>query len=416
MFELYESDCVKKLKELKSSTFQLIYLDPPFFTQKRHALSPRDEEIEYSFSDLWASLNDYLFFMREVLQECRRVLKDQGSIFLHCDKSASHHLRVLLEQIFGEDNFQSEIVWAYKRWSNSKKGLLNSHQIIYFYSNGIDFKFNPIFVDYSPTTNIDQILQSRARNGLGKSAYKRDENGDTVLGEEKKGVPLSDVWNIPFLNPKAKERVGYPTQKPIILLEQIIKIATDPGDWILDPFCGSGTTLVAANLLERNSVGIDISPEAIELSQNRANEPLKSESAVYINGEETFLNKTNYERNLLAALDAIPVERNNGIDGFLRNYLDGFPVAVRIQKPDEDIETAQRKLLSAGKSKHCRKLILIRTNRVNNSFFLGNPIDDSILILDSYDLTISDWVQKNPNEPDLSFKTVDSIHVNDFGG
>ena len=92
--------------------------------------------------------------------------------------------------------------------------------------------------DYSATTNLDQILQDRERDENGKSVYKKDKNGNVVLGKEKKGVPLSDVWEIPYLNPKAKERTGYPTQKPVLLLNQILSIVTDEGDLVLDPFCG----------------------------------------------------------------------------------------------------------------------------------------------------------------------------------
>ena len=106
-----------------------------------------------------------------------------------------------------------------------KKGLLNCHQIIFFYSKTKDFKFNNIYESYSATTNIDQIFQKRVRDENGKTKYKDDGSGNFVLTKKKKGVPLSDVWDIPYLNPKAKERVGYPTQKPIILLERIIKIA-----------------------------------------------------------------------------------------------------------------------------------------------------------------------------------------------
>ena len=102
---------------------------------------------------------------------------------------------------------------------------MNNHQIIFFYSKTKDFKFNTIYTDYSETTNIDQILQDRERDEKGKSRYKVDANGQVVMGQAKKGVPLSDVWEIPYLNPKAKERVGYPTQKPIILLEQIIYLS-----------------------------------------------------------------------------------------------------------------------------------------------------------------------------------------------
>jgi site-specific DNA-methyltransferase (adenine-specific) len=200
---------------------------------------------------------------------------------------------------------------------------------------------------------------------VGKSVYQRNENGDIVIGQEKKGVPLSDVWNIPFLNPKAKERVGYPTQKPILLLEQIIRISTDEGDCVLDPCCGSGTTLVAAKLLGRAYIGLDISMEAVKLSRKRVLQPVKTKSEVLIVGESSFLEKSEYERNILKTIDAIPVERNNGIDGFLKFYVNERPVAIRIQKKSEDLESAKRKLISASESKNCSLMILIRTQRDN---------------------------------------------------
>lgn len=329
--------------------------------------------------------------MREVLLQCKRVLKDTGSIFVHCDRSASHHLRVLLDQIFGPEHFQSEIIWTYRRWSNSKKGLLPAHQTIYFYSKTENFKFNVLFTDYSPTTNIDQILQARARNEQGKSVYRRDQHGNIVTGKEKKGVPLSDVWYIPFLNPKAKERVGYPTQKPVLLLERIIKIATDSGDSVLDPFCGSGTTLVAAKLLGRTYIGIDISRDAFSLSEERLRQPIKSESQLLVVGEEGFRMKSDYERNLLKALDAVPVERNSGINGFL--FIDDQPIPVRIQKDDEDIATARQKLKAASRARQCSSMILIRT-RAENNLCLFETEDDDVLIIDAYDLTIRSWLHK----------------------
>jgi len=388
-------DCREILKTLKCASVDLVYLDPPFFTQKTHFLVTRDYTTKFAFEDRWSSLNEYQSFMRDVLTECRNVLKDTGSIFLHCDKSASHHLRVLLDEIFGIDNFQGEIIWAYKRWSNAKKGLLNSHQTIYFYSKTSDFKFNIIFTEYSPTTNIDQILQARVRNGMGKATYRRDENGNIVLGGEKKGVPLSDVWNIPFLNPKARERAGYPTQKPILLLERIIEISTGSGDCVLDPFCGSGTTLVAAKLLGRTFIGIDISPEAVELSQRRLREPVKSLSQVLIAGEESFLDKTDHERVILKAIGAIPVERNNGIDGFLKFYVNNCPVAVRIQKQGESIEIAKRKLIAASKTKNCELMILVRTQKDVERSFFNDWNDENLLMIDAYDLVISDWIYTN---------------------
>lgn len=215
---IIHGDCVEKLKDIKAESVDLVYFDPPFFTQKTHALTNRDNSKTYQFEDKYASLAVYLELIEKTLIESFRALKNTGSVFLHCDKTASHHIRLVLDNVFGNNNFQSEIVWAYKRWSNSKKGLLNAHQIIFFYSKTADFKFNTLYTDYSATTNLDQILQDREKTSNGKSIYKKDENGNVILGKEKKGVPLSDVWEIPYLNPKAKERTGYPTQKPVLLL------------------------------------------------------------------------------------------------------------------------------------------------------------------------------------------------------
>jgi site-specific DNA-methyltransferase (adenine-specific) len=391
--DVLRGDCREILKSLGDASIDLAYLDPPFFTQKTHALSTRDNSVEYAFEDRWGSLDEYLAFMREVLQACRRVLGEAGSIFLHCDRSAAHHLRVLLDQVFGTDNFQSEIIWAYRRWSSAKKGLLNTHQTIYFYSKTGNFKFNTIYAEYSPTTNVDQILQARVRNGFGKATYLRNEAGEVVIGKEKQGVPLSDVWNIPFLNPKAKERAGYPTQKPILLIERIIAVATDPGDCVLDPFCGSGTTLVAAKLMNRDYIGIDISPDAVRLAEERLRGPVKSESQLLSNGEASFLEKSEAERTILKALDAVPVERNSGIDGILRSYVEGHPVAVRIQKADEDLEVAKRKLMAAGKTKQCARMILVRTHR-NGDYSLFDWTDENVLVIDAYDVAIETWLGK----------------------
>ena len=408
-------NCQEVVKTLAAESIDLVYLDPPFFTQKTHSLITRDNSKEFSFEDKWLSLQDYLAFIQGVLEQCHRVLKSTGSVFLHCDKSASHHLRILLDQIFGGENFQSEIIWAYKRWSNSKKGLLNSHQTIYFYSKTSHFKFNPIYTDYSPTTNIDQILQARVRNHLGKVIYQRDEEGNIVLGEEKRGVPLSDVWNIPYLNPKARERTGYPTQKPILLLERIIQLTTDEGDCVLDPFCGSGTTLVAAKLTGRKYIGIDNSPDAVSLTHQRLSDPVKSESEVLASGEESFLDKTDYERAILKSVDAVPVERNRGIDGFLREYVNGHPVSVRIQKPDENLEIAKRKLLQASKTKNCEWMILIRTQlQFEPSLFNWN--DPNILVLDSHDLLIKEWLTRLDDKviaetPAKDYRSTDSTKL-----
>lgn len=199
------------------------------------------------------------------------------------------------------------------------------------------------------------------------------------MGKRKKGVPLSDVWEIPFLNPKAKERVGYPTQKPIELLERIIKISTDKGDTILDPFCGSGTTLVAAKLTDRKGIGIDINPEAVKISKQRLQNPFKTESKVLQVGEDAYKTKSIRETEILNQLGCDIVQRNKGIDGFLKKRYQNLLVAVKIQKLSEDINEAVRLLYTAAKKKNCGAMILVRTE--NNIILNLQEIPTNMIII-----------------------------------
>lgn len=359
--EIYTGNFIDRLKEVARDSVDLVYMDPPFFTQRKHTLSTRDESKTYEFDDSWDSIKDYLSMIEACLADCKRVLKSTGSLFLHCDKAASHNLRISLDKVFGSKNFQSEIIWSYKRWSNSKKGLLNAHQTIYFYSKSKDFKFNPVFKEYAPTTNIDQILQDRQKTKNGKSAYKKDENGNVILGKEKKGVPLSDVWEIPYLNPKAKERVGYPTQKPVLLLQQILEITTNEGDLVVDPFNGSGTTCVAAKSMNRNLIGIDKSPDAVELAKQRLEDMIITESALLEKGVDEYNQKNEEELALLKSIGAIPVQRNSGIDGFLKEHYKGKPVPVKIQSKLESLDNAKEKLERSSANKNYELKILIQT-------------------------------------------------------
>ena len=384
--QIIKDDCLNTLKKIDAKSVDLIYLDPPFYTQRKHSQKARDNSIEYSFEDVWSNVEEYINYLEIRVKECKRVLKDTGSIFLHCDKKASHHLRVMLDRVFGEDNFRSDIVWTYKRWSNAKDGLLNSHQNIFFYSKSNKFKFNKTFTDYSPTTNIDQILQARERDINNKSIYKRTADGQVVLGKEKKGVPLSDVWDIPFLNPKAEERVGYPTQKPIILLERIVSLVTDIDDVVLDPFCGSGTTLVSAHLLGRKYIGIDSSKDAVTLAKKRILNPIRTSSHLMDKGKEAYMNKDEMVKTILLQIDATVVQRNKGIDGFLKKYYNGKPVAVYVQRKDQSLVEAVSLLKSAGDKKGALKKILIRTNNPNT---LLSKINDEI---SSDDIIIIDYI------------------------
>lgn len=377
-------DCLKELKKIDDKSIDLIYLDPPFFTQRVHSLKSRDNSKAYSFEDNWSNINAYKDYMHERLIECKRVLKDTGSIFLHCDRSASHYLRIALDEIFGSNNFQSEIVWSYRRWSNAKKGLLNSHQIIFFYSKSSNFKFNKKFDSYSPTTNIDQIFQKRVRDENGKTKYKTQTNGSYDLMEEKNGVPLSDVWEIPYLNPKANERVGYPTQKPVILLERIIELVTDEGDIVLDPFCGSGTTLVAAKLLRRKYIGIDKSEDAIQLTKKRLVNPVKSDSFLLEKGKDAYLNQKEDILEILKSIEAQPVQRNKGIDGFLKIKNQIRPIPVRIQRKEETINKAKALLLQAIEKNGFKLAVLFKTNDLTDStlFDLPETTSENLFIIE----------------------------------
>jgi site-specific DNA-methyltransferase (adenine-specific) len=389
---VFHGDCKDVLRGIASESVDMIYLDPPFYTQRVHNQKTRNNDAEYSFVDCWDSLDQYILFMKERLEECYRVLKKRGNIFLHCDKNASHHLRMLLDEVFGARNFRNEIIWSYKRWTSSSLSLQAQHQTIYFYGKTKHSKFKTLYTDYSASTNVDQILQARQRDFNGKSVYKTNHEGKIVWGKEKKGVALGDVWEIPYLNPKANERVGYPTQKPVLLLERIIEISTDIDDVVLDPFCGSGTALVAAKLLGRQYMGIDISADACKIAKERLDNPVKTVSNLINKGVSSYLTKSQMEYNILASLEAIPVQRNSGIDGFLRMHQGGQAIPIKIQAYGESLYEAEDKLIQAAKKRNCRYMILIRTHgEYSKPLFDQITQESSLFILDSLELSISNW-------------------------
>jgi site-specific DNA-methyltransferase (adenine-specific) len=237
---------------------------------------------------------------------------------VHCDWRTSHRQRVLLDEIFGEENFRNEIIWHYRRWTAAANTLQRLHQTILYYAVSQRHVPDVPLVAYSPTTNLDQIWQARSRNADNVSVYQL-ELGEPVNSGAKRGVPLGDVWDLPYLNPKARERVGYPTQKPLALLEQLILLACPASGLVIDPCCGSGTTLVAAKLLGRSFIGIDIAPEAVQLAKSRLENPVRSDSAVVRNGRKSFERSADQTPVLtvLALLGAHVVHRNTLIDGYL---------------------------------------------------------------------------------------------------
>ena len=368
---------------IEDNSVQMIYLDPPFFKQNILKMYNKEDKNIYSFSDKWESIDIYLCFINDILLKCKQKLSQNGLVFLHCDTSASHHLRLLLDNVYGVNNFVNEIIWTYKRWSNSAQRLLESHQNIYVYSKTSEYKFNRILSDYSLTTNVDQILQIRERDKNGVVKYKKDVNNKAVPVDQKIGVPLRDVWEIPFLNPKAKERTGYPTQKPIELMDRIIKISCKENDLILDPFCGSGSMGIAAANNNCNYIGIDKNKEAIKLCKKRKCNYFISESAIKNGDYNGFKNLDEEIKNTILSIGAIPVERNRGIDGIYSSRIGFF--GIRFQRKNESISEVITLMNKASIEKPFSKKIIIKSH--DSDLFEIIPSD--VVIIDSLNYKIN---------------------------
>jgi site-specific DNA-methyltransferase (adenine-specific) len=310
-------DATQLLAGVAADSVDLIYIDPPFGTGAARHARQRHTGAEASFGDSWQGAPAYIEWLRSMLEPAILTLKASGALFLHCDWRASHHVRVLLDELLGAANFRNEIIWHYRRWTAATASLQRLHQTICYYARSRAHSPTVPLTAYSPTTNLDQIWQTRTRSAQEPSVYALDGEQPHNNGA-KRGVPLGDVWEIPPLNPKARERVGYPTQKPLALLERIVELASRPGELVLDPCCGSGTTLVAAKLLCRRALGFDASARAIELTRQRLATPVRSSSKV-LDGRGAFERRwasPAYARTL-ALLDAHAVQRNKLIHGYL---------------------------------------------------------------------------------------------------
>ena len=289
-------DNLDVLRGINSKSIDLVYLDPPF-NKKKEFTAPIGSSAEgASFSDVFKeedvkeewiktieedneelrkfllSVQDwdntynfaYLAYMAIRVLEIRRILKETGSIYLHCDPTMSHYLKLLLDCVFGEQSFRNEIVWCYTRMSAGKQRQLSrAHDIIFWYSKENDWTFDVDSIRL-PYAKGSTDREGYALNRLG-SGYSKE--GKTVLHSKGK-FPEDWIVHIPYLRSK-KERTGYPTQKPLALIERIIKASSKEGDVVLDPFCGCATTCVAAEKLGRKWVGIDVSIKAYELVQQR---------------------------------------------------------------------------------------------------------------------------------------------------
>ena len=234
----------------------------------------------------------YLAYMAARLYACRRALKETGSIYLHCDPTAGHYLKLLLDAVFGSKNFRNEVVWAYKgaALTASVKVFPRKHDNLFFYTKGSKYKFeNPRedILSESMVRRWGKYLESDGKTILYKSIMHepaeelrsrtriqkrcgRDPEENDIAFIAKPSL-LRSVWEIPEVrnNPKYKETTGYPTQKPLKLLERIIRASSNEGDLVLDPFCGCGTAVEAAQNLGRRWIGIDVEPLAVDLMARR---------------------------------------------------------------------------------------------------------------------------------------------------
>jgi DNA modification methylase len=314
---IYCGDNLEQLKKLPNACIDLIYIDPPFNSNRNYEVFWPETSEKRRFDDRHESTRAYIDFMRPRCAELSRVLKKTGSFYFHCDWHASHYVKVMLDQIFGENNFQCEIIWHRTLAKGlAFNGFPNNHDSIFYYGGGDKLTFNRPYNPYD-ADNLDEKTSSKYchRDPDGR-IYRLDnlinpnpdrpnltyeflgvkrvwrwtkdrmkeayENGIVVQTkpgavpqlkrylDEQEGRPIDTVWtDIPPINSQAKERLGYPTQKPLALLDRIIRASSNENDIVLDAFCGCGTALVAAHKLKRQWIGIDISPTACRVMAKR---------------------------------------------------------------------------------------------------------------------------------------------------
>ena len=274
---LLEGDNLRVLRGLAAThagTVTLAYLDPPFFTNREHAAwlrkagAPRTSRTRvHAFDDRWADLPAYLDALGARLAATRDLLAPHGSIVVHVDPKTSHYVRVLGDEIFGADNFVSEIVWRYRRWPSKTPNFQRVHDVLLRWrkDTGATPRWNqpyePLAASTLATWGTNKQRAVFAKDG------RRARSSSTA--EKTAGVPMGDVWEIGVIAPIARERTGYPSQKPEALLERLIGALSNEGDLVLDPYAGSGTTLAVAHRMGRGFLGIDASPVALRTTRER---------------------------------------------------------------------------------------------------------------------------------------------------
>lgn len=276
-FELITGDNLRALQALahRPQRFTLAYLDPPFLTGREHAEVGRHRNAQGdivrtltpAFDDRWTSLEAYLTALGDRLTAARELLTDDGCLVLHVDPKTSHYAKVMCDEIFGMRAFASEIVWRYRRWPAKTKNFQRLHDVLLRYVKNPDVapRFRQLYEPLAASTLA--TWGDKKQRAVMDAAGRRRCSSTTP--EKTAGAPMGDVWEISIVAPVAKERTGYPTQKPEALLQRLIEACTDPGDAVLDPYLGSGTTLSVAARLGRTGTGIDANPRALHIARQR---------------------------------------------------------------------------------------------------------------------------------------------------
>jgi len=343
--DLYYGDNLEVLRhKTATESVDLIYLDPPFNSDKTYHLVHRESKAhERAFLDTWSwnesaeraygeltggapqgvrvpdrlrdlmrALRDflgserrdamaYLTMMAIRLVELRRVLRPTGSLYLHCDPTASHYLKLILDAIFGHECFRNEIIWRYRRWPAKARRFQRMHDVLLFYTARKDNEhvFETLYGYEKLADSTRKTFGTKKQRADFSSGHRKPsvESGDTkgpplsdfwdLEDPEEQGFPLSDAWEVGVIAASGKERTGYPTQKPRKLLERVIRASSRPGDLVLDPFCGCGTAIVVAESEKRRWIGIDVAIRAIDVAKNRLDELFPKERVWTAYGEPT---------------------------------------------------------------------------------------------------------------------------------
>lgn len=262
LFEGDNLDVLDFLSRDAAETVTLAYLDPPFLTNRVHEVKGG----AMGFDDRWADRAEYLEAIGPRLERVRALLAPHGSVVVHVDTKTSHYLKVLGDEIFGDDAFASEIVWRYRRWPSKTRNFQRVHDVLLRWCKdpSVAPRWN---VQYEPLAPSTLATWGTKKQRAVFEDGKRLRSSSTR--EETRGVPMGDVWDVGVIAPVSKERTGYPSQKPEALLERLILGLSDPEDVVLDPYAGSGTTLAVAARLGRRFVGIDASEAALRIATGR---------------------------------------------------------------------------------------------------------------------------------------------------